>query len=679
LAIIGQHGLETNETDRRVVRVPRDPAVLRPARCLDAVSFAPEAQFMLETLRRGATSKIAAIIIFVPLILAFSLWGVGPESIRQTGGNTIAKIGTTEVSPDQFQAAYQQELNQLSQMFGRRITQEEARSLGSDQRVLSRLLGAAALDTQAGQLGLTLPNTSIADGLRADPNFAGPDGKFSKPSFDQFLRQNNLTEAGYLAIRRKEDVREQVTEALLASVTVPQSYIDLTHRHQEETRIVEFMVLDTDKAVKVADPDEATLKAYHETNKKTFMTPAYRKISLLLMTNALVKGRAQVSDEDVKAAYEETKATFNTPETRRLQQFAFPDKASADKAYAEMVKTKVFVEAAAKLGLKETDADLGVVKMTDLIDPKIAAAAFALKKDEVSKPVEGQFTTVILRVTEITPGITNTFENVRALVKDKLAAERAGRELQGLRDKVEDERTAGRTLKEVGEKLGLQFQAFDAVDKAGNGPDGKPVGTIPDLAKVMAAVFGGAQGVEADAVDLADGGNAWLDVLGQTPEAEKTYEAVKEEAKLRWLETEKSKALAETAAKLVERMIKGETIAAVAKDAGVKAETSASFKRTAPPPGLTPDAVRQAFGLPKGVASSSASPDGRSRTVFRIATVTPAAAPTKEQSDAIRTAMLRGMQTDTLTAYVGGLQTRYGVTINETVLRQSMGLDRQPR
>ena len=39
-----------------------------------------------------------------------------------------------------------------------------------------------------------------------------------------------------------------------------------------------------------------------------------------------------------------------------------------------------------------------------MIDSKIAAAAFALKKDELSKPVEGQFALVLVRVSEIVPG-----------------------------------------------------------------------------------------------------------------------------------------------------------------------------------------------------------------------------------------------------------------------------------
>ena len=633
---------------------------------------------MLDSLRRGATSKVAALIIFIPLIFAFALWGVGPE-LRRSGVNTLAKVGATEITPDQFQSAYQREIDQLSRQFGRRLTPEQARMFGLEQNVLSRLVGSAAIDLQAKELGLAVSDQTIADSIRTDPSFLGPDGKFSKLMFEQFLRNNNLSEAGYIQVRRREDVREQLTETIAASSTVPQSYIELVHRHRNEERVIEYVTVDPDKLVKVAEPDEAKLKEYYEANKRSFMTNSYRKIAVLLLTRDAIKGKVPVTDEDVKSRYEETKASFNTLEKRRLQQVAFPDKAAAEKAFAELSKAKSFVEAAGKLGFKESDINLGLLTQADLIDPKIAAAAFALKKDEVSQPVEGQFTTVILRVVEIAPGVTKTFDDVKALVRDKLVDERLGRELSTLHDAVESERTAGRSLKEAGEKLGLAFKAIDAVDRGGNGPDGKPIDGIPDVAKLLGAVFQSGQGIEADAVDLADGGFAWFDVLGSTPEKERPFDEVKADVKTRWIEIEMAKALSEATAKLVERVQKGEDLASIIKDSGGSVQRTGSFARAVTPTGLTTDIVRQSFALPVGAASSSASNDGKTRIVFRIPEITRAAPPTKAESDRLRTELQRGMQADNLNAYLTGLQNRYGVSINNAALAQTLGLDQPKR
>lgn len=410
---------------------------------------------MLDTLRRGATSKIAAFIIFIPLIIAFALWGVGPE-LRRGGTTSVARVGNTDITPEEFQRAFQNRLRQLSQQFGgRTLTPQQAAMFGIDRQVLNELIGMAALDKQIRELGLTVSEASVADAIRSEPAFFGPDGKFSKPRLDAILRDNGLTEAGYIQLRKRDEVREQLTETITAGVRAPQAYIDLIHRNRAEERVVELITLDPASIVKATEPDDAELKKYLEANKRNFMTPQLRKISLLLLTREGIKDKIAISDDEVKAKYEEMKSTFETPEKRKLQQLSFPNKAAAEKAYEEISKAKDFAEGATKLGFKDKDIDLGVVTKADMIDQKIAAAAFALKKDEVSKPIEGQFSNVILRVTEITPGTSKSFDEVKALVKDRLADERAGRELQTLHDQVEKERLDGRSLKEIGDKMGL--------------------------------------------------------------------------------------------------------------------------------------------------------------------------------------------------------------------------------
>jgi peptidyl-prolyl cis-trans isomerase D len=424
---------------------------------------------MLDNFRHGFAGKIGVYILFPLLIIGLAFFGID-GAIRQQGARYVAKVGSTEISPEEFQRAFQNRMRQMSQQFGgRTLTPQQAAMFGIDQQVLNELIGTAAIDRQVKDMGLVVSDRAIADEIRTNPAFFGANGQFSKPQFDNILRSNGLTEAGFIAMRRRDDAREQLTETIASAVSVPQAYIDLTHRNRAEQRVVEYVTLDADKIVKVTEPDDAALKAYLESNKRNFMTPALRKTSMLVLTRDAVKAKIAVADDEVKAKYEETKASFDTPEKRKIQQVAFPDKAAAEKAYADLSKAKDFVEAAAKLGFKDK------VTQSEMIDQKVAIAAFALKKDEVSKPIEGQFSTVIVRSVEVTPGVTKSFDDVKALVKDRLATDRASRELQVLHDQAETERLAGRSLKEIGEKMGLAFKAIDAVDRTGNGPDGKPI------------------------------------------------------------------------------------------------------------------------------------------------------------------------------------------------------------
>jgi peptidyl-prolyl cis-trans isomerase D len=108
-----------------------------------------------------------------------------------------------------------------------------------------------------------------------------------------------------------------------------------------------------------------------------------------------------------------------------------------------------------------------VLARKDMIDAKVADVAFGLKKDELSKPVEGQFKVVLVRVSDIVPGKQRTYEEVKNEIRDRLAEERASQEIQTLHEKVESERSAGKSLKEIGESLKLPFNEIAETDRAG--------------------------------------------------------------------------------------------------------------------------------------------------------------------------------------------------------------------
>lgn len=626
---------------------------------------------MLDALRRGAGNWLSKILL-VLLIFAFAIWGIA-DVFRGYSASAVAKVGKKEISIEEFQQAYQTEIDLVSRQVGRRLTAEQARMFGLDQQTLSRLIGTAALDTQVKELGLAIPAMTIAADIRTNPAFQDVGGKFSKAAFDGYLRQLGMSEARYITVRKAEDARDLVTEAITAPAAVSKAMIDLVHRYRDEKRVVEFTTIDPAKVVKVPSPDEAALRKYYDENKRQFVQPEQRKLALLLLTRDEVKAKLAISDDEIKRAYEDNTERFNVPESRRIYQVSFPNKAAAEKAAEELSKAANFVDAAKALGFKESDIDLGIVQKASMIDKKIAEAAFALKKGEVSKPVEGQFTTVILKIEDVTPGKTRTLDDVKVQVKDELSERRATSEMTSIHDKIEDERSAGKSLKEAAEKFGVNFREIAAIDRAGRGPDEKPALEHPDAARIVNAGFTNAPGNYNDAVDLSDGGYAWIDVLAVTPEKELEFDAVKEKVKAAYIEAETRRELTNVAARFVERLTKGEAMDVVAKEFEGKVEKTAGILRQASVPGLTEQALQLAFTLPKNGATSSPAADGKSRVLFRVVEIVPAADATKEQAEALKATMVRQMQSDAITAYVGGLQTRYGVSVNEAALRQALG------
>lgn len=629
---------------------------------------------MMEALRRSVAGWVAKILLGL-LIVSFAVWGVA-DVFTGYGQSSLARVGKTEISADEFQNALQTELNRLSSQIGRRLTNEQARAFGIDSRVLSRVIGSAALDANARDLGLAVPDSEIAEAIRTDPNYQGFTGAFDRNRFNEMLRQNGLSESRYFSTRKAAELREQLTEALLEGVSVPKPLISIVHSFREETKTIAYITLDAQKAGKVPEPDEAKLREYYEQNKRAFVAPEYRKLSLLLLTPDEVKKLVSVSDDEVRAEYERDKERFNEPEKRHILQLSFPDVPAAEKALADLAKAKSFAEGAKALGVKESDYDLGLIARSGLIDKALADAAFSLEVGKTSKPITGRFTTALLHVTEIQPGKQRTLDDVKEQIKDQLALERSGREIQSLHDKVDDARGAGKSLKEIADSLKLRFAEVAAIDRNGNGPDGKPAFEHAGAQTIARSAFDPGAGVDRESVELQDG-YVWIDMLGSTPERQKPFEEVQAELKVQYLDIEQKKALNAAADALVERLNKGETLEAIAKELGLKVETSKPFKRTAPTSALTQSGVRQAFTLAKGKAASTETPDGKSRNIIILTEITPAAPATSEQTAQLTAELERLMQNDALSSYVSALQERYGVAVNEAVLKRTLGIDRQ--
>ena len=134
------------------------------------------------------------------------------------------------------------------------------------------------------------------------------------------------------------------------------------------------------------------------------------------------------TEEELKNQYEEQKAQFGAPEQRRVSHILIgaemdkEDSVKAAESKAEQLRQRLAKgEDFAKLAKefsedKESAAkggDLGILNK-EAMDPNFANAAFALGKEEVSKPVKTPFGFHLIKVTELIPATMKKFEEVRA-------------------------------------------------------------------------------------------------------------------------------------------------------------------------------------------------------------------------------------------------------------------------
>ena len=78
--------------------------------------------------------KAVLTVIMGLLVVSFAVWGIG-DIFRGFGQSTVATIGSTEVTIEQFRAYYTERMTQLSRRLGRAVTPAQARALGLDRQI----------------------------------------------------------------------------------------------------------------------------------------------------------------------------------------------------------------------------------------------------------------------------------------------------------------------------------------------------------------------------------------------------------------------------------------------------------------------------------------------------------------------------------------------------------------
>jgi peptidyl-prolyl cis-trans isomerase D len=405
-------------------------------------------------------------VIMGGLVISFAIWGIG-DIFRGFGLNSAIKIGGTEISTEQFRQFYSDRLQQIGRQLGRPITPDQARARGIDRQILGQLVAETTLDEKAKALRLGIGNAEVAERITNDPTFRGLNGKFDRTRFEQIIRDAGFTESKFVEEQRRITLRRQIALSIGGEIRVPETAMKAINQYQNEKRAIAYLTLGAAQAGDIPAPTPEALGKFFETRKVLFRAPEYRKVTLLAMSPAELAKPDAVTDADVKNYFERHKASYGAPERRELHQIVFPNEQDAAAARDNIAKGASFADIVKERGLKDSDVAVGLVTKTEVIDPAVADAAFALKSGEISAPVKGRFGTVLVQVGKIEPGTQKTLEEVAPQIKREIAETRARTEIGNLRDKFEDERAAGSTLAEAAKKLGLKSRTIDAVDRSG--------------------------------------------------------------------------------------------------------------------------------------------------------------------------------------------------------------------
>ncbi|MGW1422217.1 SurA N-terminal domain-containing protein [Bradyrhizobium manausense] len=629
---------------------------------------------MLRGMRKASSNWVGKTIMAVVmgvLIISFGIWGIA-DIFRGFGQSTVAKVGHTEISLNEFRQIYTDRLQQIGRQFGRPLTPEQARAFGVDRQVLQQTIAEAALDENTRRLGLGQSDDQIRQLIMNDPNFKGVDGKFDANRFQAVIRNFGYTEQRYVAEQRKVALRRQITGTIGAGLEPPKTMLDVATRFQNEQRAIEFVRLDTAQAGTIDPPSPEALAAYFEDHKVQFRAPEYRKIVFAVISPEEIAKWSDVSDDDAKKLFDQRKDQLGTPEKRQIHQIVFPNVADAQAARERLAGGLSFEDLGKERGLSATDVDLGLVAKSSL-EPAVGDAAFALPAGEISQPIQGRLGVSIVKVDKIEPGAEADYAKFAADVKRQIATERARTKVGELRDKMEDERGAGTSVAEAAQKLGLTAVTIDAVDRSGRAPNGQTVANIPQGLDVVSQAFNSDVGVDNDPISFK-GGYVWYDVLAITPSRDRNLDEVRDQVEARWRQDQIAAKLKTKATEMVQKLEQGVKLADEASAVGAKVETASGFKRDDQPAGVPANIVAAAFRTAKDGVGQAPVTGGTEVIVYRVTDIVEPAVDTA--SDAVKKlkdGIDRALTDEQVASYVTKLETDIGTTINQAAFAQVTG------
>jgi peptidyl-prolyl cis-trans isomerase D len=630
---------------------------------------------MLRGIRKASSNWLGKAIMSVVmgvLIVSFGVWGIA-DIFKGFGQSSLAKIGSTEITIEQFRQIYTDKLQQLGRSFGRPLTMDQARAFGLDRQVLQQTIAEAALDEEARRMGLGQSDAETMRMIYSDPNFKGLNGQFDPARFQGAIRQFGYTEQRYLAEQRRVGLRRQIAGTISAGLEPPKLLVDALTQFQNEQRSIDYLKLDAAQAGTIEAPSPEALAAYFEDHKTQFRAPEFRKLAFVVINPEEIGKWTDVSDEDAKKVFEQRRDKIGTPEKREVSQMVFPNAEEALTARSRITSGLSFDDLAKERNLNLTDVDLGLITKSAIIDPAIADAAFSLPSGEISQPVKGQFGVALVKIGKIEPGVTPTYESVAGQVKKELATERARAKVSEIQNKMEDERSGGSNVVEASQKLGLTAVTIDAVDRSGRLPSGQPVGNIPQGLDVVSQAFNSDVGVDNDPIQFR-GGFVWYDVLGITPSRERPLDEVKDQVEAKWREEQISVKLRAKATEMVQKLEQGGTLAAEATAIGAKVETATGFRRDASLAGVPSSVITAAFRTAKDGVGQTPDAGGSAWIVFRVTDVNvPQIEANSDEMKKLKETLQRGLTDEQVAQYVTKIESEIGTTINQAAFAQVTG------
>ena len=513
-----------------------------------------------------------SIIVLGLAVLAMSLFGM--ESYFTSHNDSfVAKVGKREISQNAFQERMNQLRQQASAQQGANFDSSIFEKPETKLRVLDGLIDEQLLLQANADWGLRVSDQAIRDYIASIPAFQ-VNGQFDATSYRAWLVSQRKTSDMFESDIRSSLAAQLLPSAISDSTITTDAQVDQFLSLLTQRRDLRYILLPK-PTLADSEVSDAQAQAWYKAHLADYMIPEQVSVKYIEVDGADLKADAAPSDEELQKRYADEKQRFVQPEQRLASHIlinvpanATPDQQKAALAKADKIAAQANPSDFAKLaeqdsqdlGSRRQGGDLGWLEK-GVTNPAFDTALFSLKKGEISKPVLSSDGYHIIWLRDVRSGDSKPFAEVRdQLVKEATAADR-DRKYNDLAGKMADNTYQNpSSLEPASVALGLPIKTSGLFSRtSGEGLTANP--------KVVAAAFGDdvlAQGNNSGLIDLGNDHSVVIHIDKHVPAAARPFKDVSTEVKKSILDERVATAAKKQADEALARLVKGESMEAVA-------------------------------------------------------------------------------------------------------------------
>ncbi len=388
--------------------------------------------------------------LFLALItLPFAFVGIQSFISNRGGGDEIATVGKSKISPQEWQRALREQEEKLRTNLGSNFNPAMMDSPAVRRAVLESLINERVLALHAASAGLTTSDAMLAQVIESVPAFQDK-GKFSRQRYEAYVAEQDLSPAAFEARLRQNITLQQILSAVRGGSISGRAPVERWVAALEEGREVSEAVLKPEQFAGAVKLGADAVKTYYDGHHDAYVTPERLRAQYLVLSQDALAAQASVSDQEIKNWYQTHADSYRQNEERRASHILI--KAGKDASAAEVKAARAKAEEIlaqlrkhpadfAKLakqysqdpGSADKGGDLGWFSRGMMVKP-FEDAVFGMKENQISGLVRSDFGFHIIELTGIKPEKQLPLDQVRADIVAELKRQAARKKYDELAD-----------------------------------------------------------------------------------------------------------------------------------------------------------------------------------------------------------------------------------------------------